>query len=424
MSETEQIPKEELQAFFKHVKEQPENNTCFDCLSRQPAWASATFGVLICYDCSAHHRSMGVHISFVRSTSMDNWNIGHLRNVKVGGNGNARAFFREKRGAALLQPGTDFKLKYESKVAQQYLKELARKSALDAAEHPGREVIDLEVESKPAASKSKDDVFDQLAKETPATPAAPAAPAPSATAASTPSAPAAKLTVTAGGSDSKPKPGSLLGKARARPPRRRREVDVDFDAIEKEAKEETERTKALGYNPNEPAAKPQPSLKLGSSTNLSSAPSLDAAPANPVSSPPEKQFRKFGFGQTAMNAPAQTTTTAKPVVNYDAKNSEIAKKFGDAKAISSDDVFGRTDALAAADKQRLQSYSNATSISSSSYFGREEETPVQNGDFMQQAMEMANKAGLAMENMDMDDVQTLLENGANKLGDFLRSHLR
>eukprot|EP00026_Physarum_polycephalum_P003488 Phypoly_transcript_03500.p1 GENE.Phypoly_transcript_03500~~Phypoly_transcript_03500.p1 ORF type:complete len:754 (+),score=141.83 Phypoly_transcript_03500:176-2437(+) len=51
----------------------PGNCVCADCNSKDPDWASFNLGVLLCIDCSGVHRSLGVHISKVRSLSLDQW---------------------------------------------------------------------------------------------------------------------------------------------------------------------------------------------------------------------------------------------------------------------------------------------------------------------------------------------------------------
>ncbi|GMP65688.1 hypothetical protein CsSME_00026379 [Camellia sinensis var. sinensis] len=51
----------------------PENRECADCKSKGPRWASVNLGIFVCMQCSGIHRSPGVHISKVRSATLDTW---------------------------------------------------------------------------------------------------------------------------------------------------------------------------------------------------------------------------------------------------------------------------------------------------------------------------------------------------------------
>jgi hypothetical protein len=62
------------------------NNKCADCNSINPSWASVNIGILLCQRCCIFHRKMGVHISRVKSTTLDNWNSKYINYLKQNGN--------------------------------------------------------------------------------------------------------------------------------------------------------------------------------------------------------------------------------------------------------------------------------------------------------------------------------------------------
>lgn len=58
---------------LKEISEYPGNQKCCDCPSLDTDWGSVNHGTLICLECAGRHRSLGVHVSFVRSVYMDTW---------------------------------------------------------------------------------------------------------------------------------------------------------------------------------------------------------------------------------------------------------------------------------------------------------------------------------------------------------------
>jgi len=116
----------------------PGNNSCMDCHSPNPCWASLSYGTVLCLSCAGIHRGLGVHVSFVRSLKLDIWSPIQVNIMIHGGNSKCREFLTCHGGytidnvynASDSNPGQVIRERYSSDAAKWFsesLKEVAKK---------------------------------------------------------------------------------------------------------------------------------------------------------------------------------------------------------------------------------------------------------------------------------------------------------
>ena len=113
--------------------------------------ASPKFGIFMCLTCAGTHRGLGVHISFVRSITMDAFKGNEISRMEKGGNIAWKSFFEQHVQTKLSGAdweGSTIAERYGGEVGEEYKERLSAKVE-------NRDYVPGEKREKPATTASR-----------------------------------------------------------------------------------------------------------------------------------------------------------------------------------------------------------------------------------------------------------------------------
>ncbi|KAE9398631.1 ArfGap-domain-containing protein [Gymnopus androsaceus JB14] len=119
MSRQDKATTERHAKLLRELVKRPDNKLCADCKRNDARWASWNLGVYICIRCSGIHRSMGTHISKVKSVDLDTWTPEQMESIQKWGNRLANLYWEAHLKQGHIPPehkiDSFIRSKYESR---------------------------------------------------------------------------------------------------------------------------------------------------------------------------------------------------------------------------------------------------------------------------------------------------------------------